>query len=212
MYGKIVNCNLLSTLATVCLIISTQCSCDEYHSPKKRVICTGFAPVNSSQLHHQQALNNSTNNSNDSSSSSRSVSETERRRQFIVNITKEAWSAYERFAWGQEALQPLSQNSDRNNKLPANGETIIQSITSLWLMGLKEEYRRARNWIDEEMNITRVKLENIGSLISAYSLTGDEMFKERAKEVADYLHEQYNATGRCSNDWVGLNNFLFWKV
>ena len=149
-------------------------------------MCTNFAPVNSTLLHQP----NSTNSSNNS------LSETETRRQFIVNITREAWGAYVRHAWGQEALQPLSQNSDKNNRLPANGETIIQSITTLWLMGLQEEYGRARKWIDEEMNITRVKLENIGSLISAYSLTGDEMFKQRAKQVADYLHGQYNATGK----------------
>lgn len=187
MYSKLANHRILYTIVTLCIIvISQQCSCDEYHSTK-RVICTNFAPVNSSELHQHNSTDHDKNH----------LSETEIRRQFIVNITKEAWAAYERFAWGQEALQPLSQNSDKNNKLPANGETIIQSITTLWLMGLKEEYGRARKWIDEEMNITRVKLENIGSLISAYSLTGDEMFKERAREVADYLHGQYNATGKC---------------
>src|SRR5699024_10272862 len=109
----------------------------------------------------------------------------------IRNMAREAWAAYVQYAWSSEALQPLSQNTDRNNRLPVNGETIIQSITTLWLMGLEEEFTRARKWIEEEMNVTTVKLENIGALISAYSLTGDEMFRDKAAEIADYLHGQF---------------------
>ena len=146
---------------------------------------------------HNSSSNSKFISSQNKKSSNSSDPETTFRRQFIVNMTKDAWSAYVTHAWGQEALQPISLNQDKMNKLPLNGETILQSITTLWLMGLDEEFGRAQKWIQNmNMNITEFKLENIGALLSAYSLTGESMFKEKAQEIADFLHSRYNLEGK----------------
>src|SRR5699024_7315010 len=58
--------------------------------------------------------------------------EIDRRRDTIVNITRSAWGAYARYAWGQEALKPVSNRSasfdDILNFGPNVGRTIVASL------------------------------------------------------------------------------------
>ena len=48
--------------------------------------------------------------------------------------------AYEEPAWGFVELQPVTQ--DGKQTLGGLGATIVDSLTTLWLMDLKEEFAR----------------------------------------------------------------------
>ena len=51
-----------------------------------------------------------------------------------------SWKAYEEHAWGVDELQPVTL--DGKQTLGGLGATIIDSLTTLWLMDLKPEFAR----------------------------------------------------------------------
>ena len=67
---------------------------------------------------------------------------------------------------------------------------IVDSIDTLWLMGLKEEYQYARSWIQNSLTIDNLKdkkgsffevnIRVLGGLLGIYHLTKDDLFKEKA--------------------------------
>ena len=114
------------------------------------------------------------------------------RRQFVVNMTLEAWKAYVNYAWGQASLKPLTR-AKQKGWLATSGTTIVSSMSTLWLMGLMDEFSRGRKWIKHEMVVDDRGLVKIGALLSCYALTGDIMFRDKAQAFADL----YSATGKC---------------
>ncbi|PIO53183.1 hypothetical protein TELCIR_25492, partial [Teladorsagia circumcincta] len=77
------------------------------------------------------------------------------------------------------------------------GATIVDAIDTLWIMGLKEEYEQARSWIKHSLDFTRTakgdlsvfetNIRFIGGLLSIYALTKDNMYVEKAEEIAKLL-------------------------
>ena len=69
-------------------------------------------------------------------------------------MTKHAWSNYAKYAWGHGELKPLSRthhDADVLGRVPL-GATIVDSIDTLYIMGLEEEYEAASNWILNNLN------------------------------------------------------------
>ena len=75
------------------------------------------------------------------------------------------------------------------------GMMVVESIDTLWMMGLHEEYEEAREWIqsgldfnmDHYTSVFETTIRMVGGLLSAYGLTGDELYKEKAVDIADRL-------------------------
>lgn len=60
----------------------------------------------------------------------------------------DAWADYSRWAWGQNELRPISQ-SGQNGGIFGNAEigaTIIDSLDTLYIMEMMDEYQKARNF------------------------------------------------------------------
>ena len=64
----------------------------------------------------------------------------EEKRQAVKAAAIHSWKAYEEHAWGFDELQPVTQ--DGKQTLGGLGATIVDSLTTLWLMDLKEEFAR----------------------------------------------------------------------
>lgn len=82
----------------------------------------------------------------------------------------DAWEDYSRWAWGQNELRPISQ-SGQNGGIFGNAEigaTIIDSLDTLYIMEMMDEYQRARNFA---ANLTFI---GIVSEKAKIVLTGDE--------------------------------------
>lgn len=56
-------------------------------------------------------------------------------------------------------------------------------------MGMEEEFWKARDWVKEhlsfrhasEVSVFETTIRELGGLLSAYDLSGDEIFKEKVK-------------------------------
>lgn len=65
----------------------------------------------------------------------------DKKRRMVVEAAVHSWRGYEEHAWGFDELQPLTQ--DGKETLGGLGATIVDSLDTLWLMGLKDQFGRS---------------------------------------------------------------------
>lgn len=75
------------------------------------------------------------------------------RRQKVKEAMLHAWSSYEKYAWGQDELQPQSRSGI--NSFGGLGATLIDSLDTLYIMGLDEQFQRAREWVANSLDFNK---------------------------------------------------------
>lgn len=103
----------------------------------------------------------------------------------IVEAFKYAWKEYKKSAWGMDEVKPITHSTNTWFNL---GLTIIDSLDTIWLMGLQEEYTEARDWVEHGLNVAQnrdvnlfeVTIRVLGGLLSAYHLTNDNLYLDKA--------------------------------
>ena len=53
----------------------------------------------------------------------------------VKKAMEHAWSGYEKWCWGKDELRPLSNKC--NDNYGGMGTTLIDSLSTLWIMGMK---------------------------------------------------------------------------
>ena len=107
------------------------------------------------------------------------------RQKAVVEAFQHAWKAYKKYAWGKDELKPISKDSNEWFDL---GLTLVDSLDTMWLMGLSDEFDEARNWVERDMvvgvdndvNLFETTIRVLGGLLSVYHLTHDQLFFDRA--------------------------------
>ena len=77
----------------------------------------------------------------------------------------------------------------------------MDSLDTLWIMDMKEEFIRAREWvkvkfdlkISSDVSLFEVNIRYIAGFISAYTMTNDKLFLDKAKECADLMLPAFNS-------------------
>ncbi|CAJ0589853.1 unnamed protein product [Cylicocyclus nassatus] len=124
--------------------------------------------------------------------------ENEHRQQKVVEMMLHAWNGYKNYSWGANELRPLSKTSNTQNifggrDMPA---TIIDAADTLFIMGLKNEYKEARDYIEKNFDMSKAtgtlsvfetNIRFLGGLLSLYALTGEEFYKVKARSVGEAL-------------------------
>ncbi|XP_072993669.1 mannosyl-oligosaccharide 1,2-alpha-mannosidase MNS1-like [Typha latifolia] len=149
------------------------------------------------------------------------------RREKVKEAMIHAWSSYKKYAWGQDELQPQSKSGI--NSFGGLGATLVDSLDTLYIMGLHDEFQEAREWVadsldfnkDYEASVFETTIRVVGGLLSAYDLSGDDIFLEKAKDIADRLLPAWDtssgipynrinlAHGRAHNPgWTGGDSIL----
>ena len=107
------------------------------------------------------------------------------RQEAVVKAFNHAWKAYRKYAWGKDELKPVSKASNQWFKL---GLTLIDSLDTMWLMGLTQQFAAAKNWVANDMkiaqnvdvNLFETTIRVLGGLLSAYHLSEDKVFLDKA--------------------------------
>jgi len=115
------------------------------------------------------------------------------RRHHIRNAMKHAWEGYRKYAWGNDELHPQSNHG--NNNWGGMGTTLVDSLDTLWLMGMKKEFWEARDWVKDHLTCDRTgsvsvfetTIRSLGGLLSAYDWSGDKVFLEKAEDLGQRL-------------------------
>lgn len=115
------------------------------------------------------------------------------RREKVKEAMLHAWNSYDKFAWGQDELQPQSKSGV--NSFGGLGATLIDSLDTLYIMGLDEQFQKAREWVantldfnkDYDASVFETTIRVVGGLLSAYDLSHDKVFLDKAKDIAERL-------------------------
>ncbi|XP_035478443.1 mannosyl-oligosaccharide 1,2-alpha-mannosidase IA isoform X1 [Scophthalmus maximus] len=126
---------------------------------------------------------------------------TTERREKVKEMMKFAWDNYKLYAWGKNELRPLTRNGHVGNMFGGlRGASIIDSLDTLYIMGLMDEYNDAKEWVKSSLDLNsngeaslfEVNIRYVGGLLSAYYLTGEELFKNKALELGEKLLPAFN--------------------
>ncbi|KAF6730291.1 Mannosyl-oligosaccharide 1,2-alpha-mannosidase IC [Oryzias melastigma] len=99
-------------------------------------------------------------------------------------MMKFAWDNYKTYAWGKNELRPLTKNGHIGNMFGGlRGASIIDSLDTLYIMGLMDEYNEAQEWVQTSLDLNsngeaslfEVNIRYVGGLLAAYYLTGEEV-------------------------------------
>lgn len=75
------------------------------------------------------------------------------RREKVKEAMVHAWSCYEKYAWGHDELQPQTRNGI--DSFGGLGATLIDSLDTLFIMGLHEQFQRARDWVATSLDFNK---------------------------------------------------------
>lgn len=103
------------------------------------------------------------------------------------------WENYRNHAWGFDELRPVS-GSGRNN-WGGIGMTLVDSLDTLWIMDMKEEFYEAVQWVDQNLHFNQnfnisvfeFTIRVVGGLLSGYHLSNDERLKKKAIEAGNVV-------------------------
>lgn len=101
-----------------------------------------------------------------------------------------AWKGYKENAWGEDELKPISKKSSSWFNL---GLTIVDSLDTIYIMNLQDQFTEARDWVENSLNYDVDRYNNLfeltirilGGLLSAYHLSADQVFLAKAYEFGN---------------------------
>jgi len=122
-----------------------------------------------------------------------------------------AWKNYERYAWGQDALRPLSKTGH-----DWYGQSLlmtpVDALDTLILMHFDAEAERARSLIVSDLSFDRdiyvknfeITIRLLGGLLSSYQLTGDQRLLSLAEDLGNRLLPVFNSPTGLPYVYVNL--------
>ncbi|KAJ8286518.1 hypothetical protein GJAV_G00040080 [Gymnothorax javanicus] len=131
------------------------------------------------------------------------------RQQAVVEAFTHAWKGYKECAWGHDELKPISKSFGEWFGL---GLTLIDALDTMWIMGLKEEFQEARDWVEKELsfskdvdvNLFESTIRIMGGLLSTYHLSSDVLFFNKAKDLGSRLMPAFNTPSKVPYSDVNL--------
>lgn len=135
------------------------------------------------------------------------------KRDAVVEAFKHAWLAYERDALGADEYHPISHTGTNLTAAGGIGYTVIDSIDTMLLMNLTDEYARARTWVEQHMDFDRdasfntfeTTIRVLGGLLTAYDLTGhDQLYLDKAVDLAERMLPVFNTPSGLPTSMVNL--------
>ncbi|PNS21520.1 Mannosyl-oligosaccharide 1,2-alpha-mannosidase IC [Sphaceloma murrayae] len=105
-----------------------------------------------------------------------------------------AWNSYKSHAWRADELMPVSGKPKHN--YGGWGASLVDNLDTLWIMGLKDEYKEAVDAAlqirfdktsSQEVNVFETTIRYLGGFLAAFDLSGDTRLLDKATELGDML-------------------------
>ncbi|CAG9954780.1 unnamed protein product [Clonostachys rosea f. rosea IK726] len=110
-----------------------------------------------------------------------------------------SWHAYKKHAWMADELRPMS--GEKHNALGGWAATVVDSLDTLWIMGLHDEFAKAVAALEgvsfnrtrlAEVNTFKTTVHYLGGFLSAFELSGDVRLLRKAVEVGDMMYKAFD--------------------
>lgn len=127
----------------------------------------------------------------------------------VREVFRKNWQSYRKYAWKQDALLPVSGGS--KEQFSGWAATLVDSLDTLWLMGLRNEFDEAVQAVSEidfgqasspKVNIFETNIRYLGGLISAYDLSGREVLLTKAIELGNFIYAGFNTASGMPVDFI----------
>ncbi|MFZ6639231.1 glycoside hydrolase family 47 protein [Undibacterium sp. TC4M20W] len=112
----------------------------------------------------------------------------------VKRETQHAWQAYKQFAWGHDAVKPLSR-TPHDWYGTSLLMTPVDALDTFLIMGLKKEAKEAQDLIVSKLNFDQdiyvqnfeITIRLLGGLLSAYQITKDQRLLNLAEDLGQRL-------------------------
>lgn len=113
------------------------------------------------------------------------------------------WTSYRSRAWMSDELTPISAKT--RNHFGGWGATLVDSLDTLWIMEMKDEFDHAVAALSsisfdtttlKSVNIFETNIRFLGGFLAAYDLSGDARLLEKAVEVGNMLYAAFDTPNR----------------
>lgn len=124
----------------------------------------------------------------------------DKRRDAVKDAFKRSWAGYEKYAWGKDIYKPISKSGANMGPKPL-GWIIVDSLDTMKIMGLTSQLAKARNWVKNELdydmdynvNTFETTIRMLGGLLSAHFLTQDDLYLDKATDLANRLISAFDS-------------------
>lgn len=121
------------------------------------------------------------------------------------------WNGYRQYAWGHDALLPLSKGPRDWHAEPLL-MTPVDALDTMLVMGLDKEADEARALIDTQLSFDRdidvkhfeIVIRLLGGLLSSYQMTGDPRLLELADDLGTRLLPAFDSPTGLPYVYVNL--------
>jgi mannosyl-oligosaccharide alpha-1,2-mannosidase len=126
-----------------------------------------------------------------------------KRRDAVLASFQRCWKSYRKLAWMSDELTPVS--GGRHDPFGGWGATLVDSLDTLWIMGLKEEFEHAvaaaskinfDKVPNQDINVFETNIRYLGGFLAAYDLSGDKRLLTKAREVGELLYVAFDTPNR----------------
>ena len=128
-----------------------------------------------------------------------------RKQTAIREAFKHGWSGYKKYAMGHDELRPVTNTTAD----PFNGwgATLVDSLDTIWIMGLKDEFEQAVKRVGKidfktstrkDIPLFETTIRYLGGLLAAYDISGAKytVLLDKAVELADILLGAFDTPNR----------------
>lgn len=125
------------------------------------------------------------------------------RQEAVKNAFLRCWRSYRKDAFRKDELTPISGQS--RDTFGGWGATLVDSLDTLWIMSLREEFEEAVAAAAEisfdttslnPINAFETTIRYLGGFLAAYDLSGDQRLLRKAREVGDMLYKAFDTPNR----------------
>jgi ER degradation enhancer, mannosidase alpha-like 2 len=122
-----------------------------------------------------------------------------------------AWNGYKQYAWGHDALRPLSKTA-RDWYATSLLMTPVDALDTMILMGMTDEANATREYIDNNLSFNQdiyvknfeITIRLLGGLLSSYQLSGDKRLLALADDLGTRLLPAFNSPTGMPYVYVNL--------
>eukprot|EP00397_Hematodinium_sp_SG-2012_P036499 GEMP01039406.1.p1 GENE.GEMP01039406.1~~GEMP01039406.1.p1 ORF type:complete len:536 (+),score=93.97 GEMP01039406.1:88-1695(+) len=123
-----------------------------------------------------------------------SAKDAEHWKEKTLNAMRHAYGAYSQpNVYGSDTVNPLTGGPGKT--WGKGAYTMVDSLSTLWLMGMHDEFNEAAEWIEKNLHfeytgyvsVFETIIRELGGLLSAYALSENPIFQTKAKELGDKL-------------------------
>nr|POE66166.1 mannosyl-oligosaccharide 1,2-alpha-mannosidase mns2 [Quercus suber] len=132
--------------------------------------------------------------------------EVDGRKQQVREALQRCWQAYRERAWLEDELAPIS--GDGRNTFGGWGATLVDTLDTLWIADLHDEFRDAvdaaveidfSTTTHDTINVFETTIRYLGGFLSAHDLSGDTRLLDKALELAHMLYAAFDTPNRMPN-------------